>query len=267
MWTSDLDGLEEANLTHRLGGLSCFPRFSPDGSMIAFLHSDPAEGQRPCDAGYHLWVMEADGTGAHRVTPEGSPATGHGPPSWSPDGSRILTYLVEPGVLDEELIGAVITDLWGQHMEMLPNVGREPAWSPDGTRIVSCTEARGVVHGRPGAWRRLLLTDADGSHPTTLVEMFVADADLNAQHDRWRDEMSEIGPNWDWVMDISRWVGPLGPVWSPDGDQIAFVAAIPFDPDGPWFKDQDDVWIYDLKTEQLIRLTHDTIHQGRIIWK
>jgi hypothetical protein len=268
VWRCNLDGSEEVDLTEGLGGLSCLPRFSPDGSMIAFVHADPVEGQRPCDAGFHLWVMNADGSSAHRVTPEGSPPTFHNPVSWSPDGSRILAYVGDQSVPgDEGDIGAIVTDLWGRHIEVLPNVGGEPAWSPDGTKIVSRTEARAVVNGRHGFWRRVLLTDADGGHPRTLVQVFLAEADLQAHYDRWRDRMAEIGPSFDWAAEIRTWVGPVDAVWSPDGDQIAFLAAMPFDPDGPWYKDQVEVWVYDLKADHVMRITHDNVFQGGLIWK
>src|SRR2546421_7005019 len=56
--------------THQLttDGRSSRPRWSPDGRRIAYL------------SGTSLWVMNADGTGKHRL---GASATGG--PSWSPD--------------------------------------------------------------------------------------------------------------------------------------------------------------------------------------
>ena len=57
------------------------------------------------------------------------------------------------------------------------------------------------------------------------------------------------------------------PVWSPRSDQIAFLAAFPFDPDGLFFKDQIEVWVYDLNTDELIRVTHDDVGQHALSWK
>lgn len=56
------------------------PKFSPDGSKIAFV-SDRAGGD-------NLWVMDADGDHAHAVTDEAEHIVHN--PSWSPDGEYLV---------------------------------------------------------------------------------------------------------------------------------------------------------------------------------
>ncbi len=71
----------------------------------------------------------------------------------------------------------------------------------------------------------------------------------------------------DWLWDSAYWAGPRGAIWSPDSTQIAFSAALPFDPDGPHYMDQTEIWIFDLLSNQLKRLTYDDMHHGYLWWK
>ena len=62
------------------------PQFSPNGKQIAFERAfDSADGGTLKVA---VFVMNADGSGARRLTPWGLRAGDH--PDWSPDGKRIL---------------------------------------------------------------------------------------------------------------------------------------------------------------------------------
>jgi dipeptidyl aminopeptidase/acylaminoacyl peptidase len=58
----------------------CMPRWSPDGRTIAFI-SDR-------DGGDNVWLVNADGTGARRITKEVDNALSS--PMWSPDGQYIV---------------------------------------------------------------------------------------------------------------------------------------------------------------------------------
>jgi Tol biopolymer transport system component len=99
------------------------PAYSPDGRRIAFLRA------------HRLWVAQANGDGAHPVTPEGWLLGDH---EWSPGGTRLafgrgfqnsvrtVLYTVEPdGSGLRRLVGA-------------PGGARlhEGAWSPNGKAIV-----------------------------------------------------------------------------------------------------------------------------------
>jgi len=65
------------------GGIDC-PRFSPDGTEIAYGYSF-ATG--------NLWIMNTDGSGAAIAISEGSYLTGL---DWSPDGSKFVMCLRNP---------------------------------------------------------------------------------------------------------------------------------------------------------------------------
>ncbi|UCC69171.1 MAG: PD40 domain-containing protein, partial [Armatimonadota bacterium] len=256
------DGSGEVNLTEQagIGGLNCQPKWSPDGTMIAFQHCDPVEGMEHCQVGFHVWVMNADGTNAHRVTPEGSTPTIEA--RWLPDGSLLLNV---PGDGDGWSWETITTDIWGTDMQLLPNVGGEAVCSPDGSMIVSIRWDDDLANGEPGQWNRLLLTNADGSDPRVLVQQFIVRAQVQAHYPT--DEMLERAPRHDWVDEVYYHAGPKGPVWSPNGDKIAFLAALPFDPDGAYHMNQVEVWVYDLAADELIRVTDDDAAQQNLIWK
>jgi dipeptidyl aminopeptidase/acylaminoacyl peptidase len=261
------DGSNPVDLTAKAGlsGANCEPTWSPDGRMIAFDHCDLVEGEKPCETGFHIWVMAADGRDARRVTPDGSPPTRIS--DWSPDGTRLLCAMGAP---DEER--TVTMDLWGRGIEVLPNVAGHAVWSPDGTMIASTLWQEKEVDGRDGIRRALLVTRADGTEPKVLVERFISDADAEAHVDIqkvvWRGFVPEAAHDLiDWKTDVQTYVGPREPVWSPGSDRIAFLAAMPFDPYGLNYRLQIEVWICDLATRELRRMTDDDEYQHTLVWR
>jgi hypothetical protein len=118
------------------------------------------------------------------------------------------------------------------------------------------------VDGEHGNWRQLGIVNVDGTNPQVLVEQFIKDSDIYAH-------LSIYGPIQpaQSFLDVLWWVGPVCQVWSPRGDRIAFVAAMPFDPTGCCYYGQDDVWVYDLTTGDLTQITSDHNWEGRLSWK
>jgi dipeptidyl aminopeptidase/acylaminoacyl peptidase len=71
------------------------PRWSPDGSMIAFEATKRGLTDRETTMeDTHVWVMKADGTGRREL---GVVDNRQGPPEWSPDGTAILFTVQERG--------------------------------------------------------------------------------------------------------------------------------------------------------------------------
>lgn len=162
----------------------------PDGSQIAFLGL--TDGQ------WTLHVANADGTS---IRDSGIVA---GPPSWSPDGSRLLFDRVlgndQPGgpptrlhVARVDAMGAVIDD---RELEFDRRNVRETggAWSPDGQRIAFLRATDGFY--------QLAVGDADGSgyramglltgppdDDQTSVWMWSPDG-------RWVFQTFDDGPTW-----------------------------------------------------------------------
>lgn len=99
------------------------PRWSPDGSQIAF-YSNRA-------GNFDVYVANADGTGLRRLTED--PAT-DGAPAWSPDG-KLISFPSDRE--DDREIYTVSSD--GSDLRQLTDEKElrfgNHRWSPDGTRI------------------------------------------------------------------------------------------------------------------------------------
>jgi dipeptidyl aminopeptidase/acylaminoacyl peptidase len=105
--------------------------YSPDGSRIVFLHSDPSP--HACFECGALFVVNTDGSGVRQITPRDFAKGTAG--SWSPDGRWILfaarggkLYIVHPD--GTELRRIPLDDGPGR------SFAGGPSWSPDGTRIL-----------------------------------------------------------------------------------------------------------------------------------
>jgi Tol biopolymer transport system component len=82
IYVINVDGTGEQWLSNDLTTTNFAPDWSPDGTKIAFGHQGGV-----FTGHFSVWVMNADGTNAHQLTPDSMEA---GLPGWSPDGSRIL---------------------------------------------------------------------------------------------------------------------------------------------------------------------------------
>jgi Tol biopolymer transport system component len=131
------------------------PTFSPDGTQIAYL-TNPRSGCCVGRGREHVWVMEADGTGAHEILTD-EPALDKGVFGlvWSPAGDRIAM---------ENTLGRYVAIYTfapdGSEFTKVITGGANPSWSPDGSQIAY------VVLGE--GFGGLQIADADGSNVRSL---------------------------------------------------------------------------------------------------
>ena len=125
------------------------PSWSPDGRQLAFASTRPDN-----NSGWHIWVMNVDGSGLHELNGDWGTE-----PSWSPDGSRIA-YVGLTGIA---VAGA---DGTGAHQLVAQPADRYdggPDWSPDGRSLAF---ARRTFDGNSSD---LHVVDADGSNDRQLT--------------------------------------------------------------------------------------------------
>ena len=125
MYTVQLDGSRQTQLTDRQVNLSWHPAVSPDGEKIAYV----VEKEGHTD----LQVMNLDGSGNVNLTDTNK---GYWYPSWSPDGKTIATTSrdTEHGNLE---VGTVAAD--GSKKTQVTNLGYNvdtPSFTPTGEHIV-----------------------------------------------------------------------------------------------------------------------------------
>lgn len=164
----DPDGSEPRVITPN-GSDDFDPSWSPDGSRLAFIRvpggrMEAAPVGNPAKIN-QVWIMNADGTDAHRGT--GVPG-GANRPAWSPDGARILFD-------SRESLWTVNTDGTGLHQVLAPAPPATDAfgaWSSDGSRIAFMSTRGGfdqndvwLVNSDGTGLRRLTRTPTNDAEP------------------------------------------------------------------------------------------------------
>ena len=153
LYTSFKDGLpilatlpEAGGRTHFLNKGSGWPEvggaWSPDGATIAFTRGT---GIRKGVLVFEVWVMNADGSGEHRLAAvQGASAEA---PAWSADGTKVAFIGTEGGIYRGNGVLYVVDVATGEITEVLRGTatGRRhenrPNWLPDGDNLLVMTEA------------------------------------------------------------------------------------------------------------------------------
>jgi Tol biopolymer transport system component len=215
------------------------PVWSPDGARIVY----QIDSQPPVYGGTSLWVMDAEGTHARRVSGDTGILGGY--VSWSPDGDEIAFISI-----DRELVVAA-ADGSGMRRLVAPGQRRHaPAWSPDGSRIAYLDSVSGAVYvtdpggeviervsdgkaDRPLSWSN------DGSElryatlPASGVQRDATVVTASRTDEGWAERQLAPRDGERLASGATGCSGPCGygPRWSNAGDRFAFLA--PYTPPSP----------------------------------
>lgn len=220
VWMASWDGKRNVQLTYSEESEHT-PRWSPDGKYLAFLTSRGEE-----DSPEQVWLLDRSGGEAKPLTGFNGEVVDY---EWSPDGRRLALLVADedpqqkikddedktppPIVIDryyfkEDETGYLaarrqhlyIFDVASRRAEMLTTGIYDeslPAWSPDGSQIAFVSN-RGADPDRSNEYGLYVIAPQPGATPRRLTTF-----------------QGEAGD--------SSWMS--GPVWRPDGREIAFVTA------------------------------------------
>jgi Tol biopolymer transport system component len=195
-------GLRASQLTSSTQAPHSFPRWSPDGLLIAY-HAMPN-----LDGNWDIFTMKPDGSGTQRLTQ--SPGEDL-QPAWSPDGQR-LVFSSGPAQARQSIY---VMEADGSNARLLIESGNAPVWSPSGGLIAYCDTS--------GGDNEICVIDADGGNKRLLT---------NNDTGEWEPCWS---PDGEWIVYVSgtlerndlyavradgsvtyRLTNDSGPNWTPD---------------------------------------------------
>jgi serine/threonine protein kinase len=133
LWRSAADGSQRRQLTSpQMSGVGS-PRWSPDGTQIAF-------AGRAAGGALRAFVISAEGGAARQVTNGESGPGGDIDPTWSPDGSTLVfSGLAGNNILSPDKVQLRTVDLKTGRVSDLPGSQGlwSPRWSPQGRFIAA----------------------------------------------------------------------------------------------------------------------------------
>ena len=285
IWLMDEEGNSRKRLT-KVGNPrtdasgSTSPRWSPDGTRIAFVSTgDAREEDEDAD---EIYVMDAGGGNPTRLTSNEVPDWS---PSWSPDGDRILFARASGIGTPDPQVALHMMNADGSNERLLyrePHAEKPvfvlfPAWSPDGSRIAFTRVTFGEERPEPA----LTVIGSDGSD-ATVIALDAADAAWSpdgkqiafvSTKDRFGETCFEdCEPSGEiYVADADgrhprrlteSEADEASPTWSPDGKRIAFVSDR-----SNREAHENEIWVVDADGAEPVRITSNSVWDLEPDWR
>ena len=258
------------------------PAWSPDGKEIVFQSlpiGDILATSPPAVPPSTIWLVPASGGPARGVTKEGEPSGGHGAPFWSRDGKRIFFVASDARAVSQEL-WAVRPD--GSDLERRHSAPR--ILDPALCRKTELLYYGGISASGQNAILRLPLPGKEGvaAAPEVVTAPSVVVARYpSVSHDGERLVWSSLSTNGNlWSLEIDpATLEPQGearqltdtrgrntwPVYSPDGNRIAFGSTSPGKNADIWMMGSDGSGLSQLTTDPAVDQIQDWFPDGRTV--
>lgn len=211
------------------------PKVSPDGNWVSYVLSsvDSAKNKRNAD----VWMMSWDGQQSVQLT--NSP-DGESQARWSPDGKYLSFVSSRNGETNSQIWLMDRRGGEGKQLTKLKGDLKDYAWSPDGKQIVMAVKtpdntdtAKNKIPKPIVMDRYHFKQDIEGYLETYPVHLYLFDVATKKIDTLTQGQYDETSP-----------------VWSPNGQQIAFVSNRTADPD----KNQNtDIWVIDTQKNATIK--------------
>jgi Tol biopolymer transport system component len=192
IWVMNADGSDQTALTNLTSYAvrSFDPRWSPDGSGVAFSSSRALDGSDAANPNgtINIWVMNADGTAVRPLTKLTAAGADCGFASWSPDGTKLAFECARALDGSDAANANLVVNIWvmnadGTGAVPLTNLtapgasSHHAAWSPDGSKLAF--DSRRSIDGHDSAndSSNIWIVNPDGSDATPLTKNTANGAD------------------------------------------------------------------------------------------
>jgi len=209
LWVMNVDGTDPHNVS---AGRAAVPRWSPDSATLLFSRAN------------ELFTVGSDGAGLANITNTSGTRENEG--DWSPDGTRIVFWHGSLTIGYSDILYAMDADGGNETSIEIGGGGYfyvHPRWSPDATKIavyrasLSVTELYGrSLSGGGGTMVIGVTADQEWSPSSTRVA-YAQSGDVFTVA-----AAGGTGTN----LTTSAGANDARPVWSPEGDRIAYETDI-----------------------------------------